>query len=317
MEQSGSQKVFKNILLLTDFSRPSEAALPFAAAIAQEYQARVFALHVLVHPSRVPSTPELKAASIEAEEEKAKVKMRRLESQLFGLSYKMIVSREISFWNAVRQTMTEHNIELVVVGTHGRSGADKLLMGSVAEEIFRRSTVPVLTIRPGVRSSALIGGRFHRVLFATDFTDASVAATPYVVSLARKQNARLVLLHVIQPAPQNGNEENRFELSADEAIRQLHETIPKEVGLDYPPEAAVEFGQAAERIVEAAKHHQADLIVLGVRDAKGHLSEVTHLERAIAHKIVAHAECPVLTVRSARHEASHLERTATYQVVCE
>ena len=76
----------------------------------------------------------------------------------------------IDLWDAVQKTIKEKNIDLIVMGTHGRTGADKFFMGSVAEEIFRRSPVPVLTIGPHVRSSVHTGGRFRRVLFPTDFT---------------------------------------------------------------------------------------------------------------------------------------------------
>ncbi len=297
MVQSNVQISLKNILFLTDFSGPSDAALPFAAAIARGYEATVYALHVLMPAPYVYTTPELTAAAIEAEEESAKTEMRRVESALVGLLHETIVEQGIGVWDAVQQATKTYKIDLIVLGTHGRTGAEKFLLGSVAEEIFRRSHVPVLTIGPGVRYNAHNGGRFHRVLFATDFTDASVAASPYAISLAQGNHARLALLHVMrQDEPRNNNEEKRFELSVAEAIHQLYEIVPKDVELYYPPEVAVEYGNPAERIAEAAKERRADLIVLGVRDAAGRLGAATHLERATAHKVVARAACPVLTV---------------------
>lgn len=288
----------KNILFLTDFSEPSEAALPFAAAVARGYGAKVYALHVFMPAPYVYTTPELGAAAIEAEEENAKAEMRRVESAFAGLPHETIVERGIGVWSAVQQAMKDHSIDLIVLGTHGRTGAEKFLLGSVAEEIFRCSPVPVLTIGPGVRNGAHSGGRFHRVLFATDFTADSAAAAPYALSLAQENRARLVLLHVMRhPEARNGEEENRFELSVAEAIHQLYETVPKDLELYYPPEVAVEYGEPADRIVAAAQQRRADLIVLGVRDAAGHIGAATHLERATAHKVVAHARCPVLTVR--------------------
>jgi nucleotide-binding universal stress UspA family protein len=82
-----------------------------------------------------------------------------------------------------------------------------------------------------------------------------------------------------------------------EAIHKLYETVPKGVDLYYPPEVAVEYGEPADKIVAAAQQRRADLIVLGVRDAREHIGAATHLERATAHKVVAHSPCPVLTVR--------------------
>ena len=80
-------------------------------------------------------------------------------------------------------------------------------------------------------------------------------------------------------------------------MHELYEIIPEGAELWCQPEATVRFGNPAERILEAAEEHEADLIVLGVRDAAGRLGAATHLERATAHKVVAHAICPVLTVR--------------------
>lgn len=295
---SSSKISLKNILFLTDFSEPSKAALPFAAGIARKYGAKVYALNIFMLAPYVYTTPELTAAAIEAEEENAKLAMGRIQASLAGLENEMIVERGIDIWPAVEREIREHAIDLVVLGTHGRTGAKKFLLGSVAEEIFRRSPVPVLTIGPGVRNSAHNGGRFHRVIFATDFSVASVAAAPYALTLADENRARLVLLHVMpRPDSRNDDEERRFELSVAEAIHQLYDTVPKDVEFYVPPEVAVEYGEPAERIVATAQGRRADLIVLGLRDATRHIGAATHLERATAHKVVAHATCPVLTVR--------------------
>ncbi|MGB9243782.1 MAG: universal stress protein [Candidatus Acidiferrales bacterium] len=291
----------KNILFLTDFSEPSEVALPFATSIARGYGARVYALHVFTPDPNVCGAPaKLAIAAIETGEQTAKA---RIDSQLAGLEHETIVDWSIDLWDAVQKTIQEKHIDLIVMGTHGRTGADKFFMGSVAEEIFRRSPVPVLTIGPDVRSSVHTGGRFHRVLFPTDFTGASLAAAPYAISLAQENNARLVLLHVMRTPElrnfnsRNENDQRRFELSVAEAIHQLYETVPKDADLHFPPESLVEYGDPADRILALAKDRSSDLIVLGVRDATGRIGAATHLARATAHKVVAHALCPVLTVR--------------------
>jgi nucleotide-binding universal stress UspA family protein len=309
--QSGAAISIKNILFLTDFSEPSEVALPFATSIARGYGARVYALHVFTPDPNVCGAPaKLAIAAIETGEQSAK---SRIDSQLAGLEHETIVDWSVDLWEAVQRTINESHIDLIVMGTHGRTGADKFFMGSVAEEIFRRSPVPVLTIGPHVRSSVHAGGRFHRILFPTDFTAASEAAAPYAMSLAQENKAKVVLLHVMRsPEPPNGNgrsknggdelersenDQRRFELSVAEAIHQLYETVPTDADLYFPPQSLVEYGDPAERILSAAKERSSDLIVLGVRDASGHIGAATHLARATAHKVVAHALCPVLTVR--------------------
>jgi nucleotide-binding universal stress UspA family protein len=294
--EAGTQLKFKNILYLTDFSEPSEAALPFAAAIARKYGANVHALHVLVPNPYVYATASSLGMVQEAEEESAKAAMQRVESQLAGVSNDAILERGAEVWPTIEQTMKERHIDLIVLGTHGRTGAQKLLLGSVAEEIFRRSPVPVLTIGPNVRVGLHNGAQFHRILFATDFSPEAAAAASYAVSLAQETHARLLSLHVI-PLRESHEEQQQVDLSVAEAIHQLYEVVPKNVELDAPQEVAVEYGDAAGRILEVAKRRIADLIVLGVRGAEGRLGAATHLERATAHKVVAHAGCPVLTVR--------------------
>jgi nucleotide-binding universal stress UspA family protein len=291
----------KNILYLTDFSEPSEAALPFATTLARGYGATVHALHVLIPAPYVYMPPGLTAAAIEVAEESAQAAMQRVESLLAGLEHKTLVERGIEIWPAVRRAIEEDNVDLIVLGTHGRTGAEKLLLGSVAEQIFRRSPVPVLTIGPGVRSSVHNGGRFHRVLFATDFSPESLAGAPYAITLAQENHARLLLLLVMRkPSPANDGDKKFFDMSAAEAMHRLYEIVPRDAHLELPPEVAVEYGDPADRIVEFATQRGADLIVIGVRSAAGRLGAATHLERATAHKIVAHAHCPVLTARDPR-----------------
>jgi nucleotide-binding universal stress UspA family protein len=286
----------KNILYLTDFSEPSEAALPFATAIARNYGAHVHALHVLLPDPYVYATPGSIGLVKDAEEESAKAAMQRLESQLAGVTYETILEWGVEFWPTVDRTIKDRKIDFIVLGTHGRTGAQKFLLGSVAEEIFRRSPVPVLTIGPRIRIGLHSGARFHKVLFATDFSPEANAAAPYAISFAQENQARLILLHVVPPRGPR-EDQQRVDLSVAEAIHQLYDVVPKNIELNSPPEVAVEYGDTATRILEAAEQRNADLIVLGVRDAADRLGAATHLERATAHKVVAHSACPVITVR--------------------
>jgi nucleotide-binding universal stress UspA family protein len=287
--ESRPQVSLKNILFLTDFSEPSEAALPFATSFAREYGAKVFALHVFTPDPPVCLMPSKVAiAAIETGEQHAKA---RVESQLVGLEHETIVDWNTDVWEAVQRAIETNHIDLIVMGTHGRTGAKKFFMGSVAEEIFRRSPVPVLTIGPHVRS----GARFHRVLFPTDLTEASLAATPYAISLAQENNSRLFLLYVMR-SPQELNDEARNDYEWKEFINSMRPFL-KDAELHFPAQSLVEYGEPAERILAVAKERSSDLIVLGVRDASEHIGAATHLERATAHKVVAHALCPVLTVR--------------------
>lgn len=292
----GARISLKNILYLTDFSEPSEAALPFAISVAREYGAKVHAFHVLIPGGYTYMTPELVEAALENQDEIARESMQRVESQLAGLSHESVIERGTGIWPGLERAIKEYAIDLIVLGTHGRTGAQKLLLGSVAEEVFRQSPVPVLTIGPAERTGTHKAAKFRHVLFATDFTAESLAAAPYAISMAQENNAGLILLHVMKE-PEIRSTDQAAEDAKSNAAYQLHEIVPATAELWCRPEAVVKFGSPAEQILKTAKERDADLIVLGVRDARGRIGAATHLERTTAHKVVVHATCPVLTVR--------------------
>jgi nucleotide-binding universal stress UspA family protein len=288
--------ILRNILFLTDFSEPSRAALPFAVVVAREFGATVHALHVLIPQPLIYTAAEMTASAIEAQEENAQAEMLKVEAELEGLPHEVSVVHSANVWPALDQASLACQANLIVLGTHGRTGVPRFLLGSVAEEIFRRSSVPVLTIGPWVRKRVHATAHFRRVLFTTDFTAESLVALPYALSLAQENEARLILLHVVHERERSAGRQ-RVETTVAYILHELHELVPTDAELWCRPEAVVEYGDPAERILEAAREREADLIVLGVRNKAAHLRAATHVERAVAHMIVAHANCPVLTVR--------------------
>jgi len=295
--QSSSRISVKNILFLTDFSEPSETALPLAFATAREYGATVHALHVMVPQPSTYMSPDTTMAALDAQEEAAQAGMQRVESQLAGVNHDVKVVRGIDVWGPVEQAIESCHADLLVLGTHGRAGAQKMILGSVAEEVFRRSSVPVLTVGPRAREGMHGAARSHRVLLANDFSPEARAAAPYAISLAQENQAHLVLLHVMD------GRSNRYApggagMSIAVAMHELLELVPEDAELWCRPEPVVQYGQAPERILEEANGRRADLIVLGVRGAAGHLRAATHFRRSVAYQVVANARCPVLTVRA-------------------
>ena len=123
----------KSVLYLTDFSEASDAALPLALAIASNYGAKVHALHVLT-----PMIPEACLEAIRADEKLANAEMAKVDFRLTGVVHDTAVVRAVGVWPAVEQAIRERKIDLIVLGTHGRTHAQKLLLGSFAEEILRR-----------------------------------------------------------------------------------------------------------------------------------------------------------------------------------
>lgn len=292
---SARKIALRNILYLTDFSGPSEAALPFVISIARNYGAVINALQVLLPAPLIHTTPELGGAAVAADEEFAQSEMQRVDSELVGLAHETNVEWGAEIWPVLERNIAEEQVDLIVVGTHGRTGAQKLLLGSVADEIFRKSPVPVLTIGPGVSGGSHHDGRFRKILLATDFGNESAAAARYAISLAQENQARLTLLHVLRgPRHLNGR---RPQPSVAEVLHNLMEIVTPEAELWCRPEAVIEYGEPAKAILHAAKARGADLIVLGLHSVVAAFGMETRSLRATAHKVVAHSLCPVLTAR--------------------
>lgn len=280
----------RNILYPTDFTRSSAAALPCARSLALSYRATLHALHVVVPDALAYMTPEYMREGCEVQEREAVKKMRQLEQRLTDISHTVNVTRSKEVWPAVAGFVRDLEIDLIVLGTHGRSGLERLLAGSGAEQILRRSGVPVMIVGPS-QGQARFDGHFHRVVFPSDFTPQSLAAVPYAVSVARENHAALTLLHVIKKEGRDRSAQ-RDGLSIAEALHRLHDVVPGE--LESHTNALVEHGEPAERILETAKRQNADLIVLGV-SGRGGLFAATHLENT-AHRVISRSTCPVLTV---------------------
>ena len=287
----------KRILFLTDFSEPSESALSYAMALAREHHAEVHALHVLLPEPMNYTSPETTVAAIDAQEEAAQAEMQRTESMLAGVVYSASVVRSADMWPPIERAVEDWGPDLIVLGTHGRTGAKKALLGSVAEMVFRRSPVPVLTVGPFAREGMHGAARFHKVLHATDFSPAAMAAAAYAVSLAQESQAQLVLLHVLAHDP-DSSKVARGQRSVAQAMHELFELAPPEVGFWCKPEPVVQYGHPADRILEEATGRHADLIVLGVHESGGYPGVAMHLQRSIAYRVIANARCSVLTVRA-------------------
>lgn len=290
----GTRILLKNLAYLTDFSAPSRSALPFTIAIAEKFGCKIHALHVITPAMYAYTTTELAFDTIAVQEEYAARDMQELAKQFGDLPHETSIQRGTGVWTSLQNLIQGQAIDLVVLGTHGRTGAAKLLLGSVAEEIFRRSPVPVLTIGPKVPHRTHEDAAFRRILFATDFTSDSESAFPYAVSFAEENQASLTLLHVL---PDLGTEQNHENDLSESVLSNLTRLVPPDAEAWCRPEFVLCYGKPQERILEIADERKAQLIMIGIRNHGAHLGAATHLENAIAHHIVAGAPCPVLTVR--------------------
>ncbi len=283
-----------NILLATDFLPSSDVALQYARTMAQQHGAKLYLLHILP-PTPHISVPLDRAPELDGTLAAAEEQLKRLVQ---GDSLRQLVREPLvergDIEDVIPATIKQHDIDLVVLGTHGRRGVRKLLLGSVAEQIFRLAACPVLTVGPEVMPARLEYGEFPHIVFATDFSPASLHALPYALSLAKMTQARLTMMHAIHEISEGAME---YLDEVTSACRQrLTELLPPGAGSWCHPEFVVEFGPASDMILKVAEEEQADLLILGAK-RKSHTPAATHLPWPTAYLVAAQAVCPVLTVR--------------------
>jgi nucleotide-binding universal stress UspA family protein len=191
----------------------------------------------------------------------------------------------------IRSVVEDGGIDLVVVGTHGAHGVEKAFLGSVAEDVFRSVTCPVMTVGPNVQEN--YGGKFDSILFATDLSPQSLRAAQYAISWALETHAHLTMLHVISDHLNDRLTDDVLEWQR-KALIELRSWIPEDATFWCEPRAEVALGDPETEILAAAERYKSNLVVMSVRKA-GMLA--SHAPWALASRIVQKAKCPVLTVR--------------------
>lgn len=281
----------KNILFATDFSMAADTAAPFAIQMAKSYGAKIYGVHVNRFDDYTSVSPAAWEAMAEAAERETREQAQRLNEQLKGVAHEALLC-EGKIWEVLSKLIKEKEIDLLVVGTRGRTGLGKALLGSVAEQILRQAPCPVFTVGPHCAQHLDQKAEMREILYATDLAADLPSAVAFAVSFAQENQSRLTLLHVMEEQ-KNGEFVHPAEL-VEAKLSKLRRLVPPEAELWCEPTCLVEQGVAAEQILRAAEIRHADLIVLGARPAKG---ITTHLHIGTVHNVVARASCPVLTVR--------------------
>ncbi len=289
-----SRIALRRILLATDFSPCSERALHYALSVARRYDSMLYVAHVILpdpfQPMMMGTTmAPLSQAVRHAEQEMAQL---LISGMLRGVPHQVLLGQG-AMWETLSKMIHENDVDLVVVGTHGRTGVRKVVLGSVAEEIFRLAPCPVLSVGPKVPAEAPHEIQLRHILYASDFSAASDHAAAYALSLAQEFQARITLLHAVGDGERLSPRE--MEAVRRSVVARMNALVPAEAKLWCEPEFVVSFGPAAEAILGGAKQPPADLIVLGVKKTA---SFPGHLPPGTAYKVVCEAHCPVFTVRA-------------------
>lgn len=279
----------KTILFPTDFSPESTSALPFARTLALIYGSTILLAHC------VPPEPHLQVVMDRVPEQDdlvwqdARQKIANVEHEAaFGdIRYKSLVERgDLS--EVIPAVIHERNIDLIVVGTRGRRGISKLILGSAAEKIYRVATCPVLTVGPKARSKAWA---LRRILCPVDPSEDPEPVLHYALSLAEENQAEFIVLQAVPLVPWQHRES-----VADRSRRALASLIPLEAKEWCMPQFAIRWEHPAEAIVREAEEREADLIVMSVHKSRA-ATWSSHLPWPVASEVVGRANCPVLTIR--------------------
>jgi nucleotide-binding universal stress UspA family protein len=282
----GNSFAFRRILFATDLSTAAEKALPFALEIARRYGAMLYVVHAIT-PDGYPYAPVAAWPQLQEQEEQFRSQAQEhLERRLEGVPHETDF-HEGKALSVLCDVVHDKKIDLLVIGTHGRTGVDKAVLGSVAETIFREVPCPVLTVGPRVNTGSHSAAELTRIVYATDFSPESLAAAPYAISLGREHRAQLILLNCLE---QGGD--------ARSMLRTLRDLVPFGADLRCEPICIAEQGPHGEKIPEVCEAHGADLLVLGTSFEKNALGGKFHFRRSALYGIITKATCPVLTVRA-------------------
>lgn len=279
---------FQTILVPTDFSACSRAALAWAGMIARKAHGKVVVAHV-ISPERwhLVNPQELHPALCQTRQSAQKRMCSLLKTaDLRGVEIDTYL-KEGEFRDVLCGVARERGVELLVVGTRGRKGLTKLLLGSTAEQVCRVAPWPILLVGPKVDSKRV--PKIDRMLFPTDLSAISLGALPVVLALAEQHGARLRFVHVLSDAVDaSGREFALHRLKND-----FDPMVTDRTKLSHEPEFAVEVGPAASAIRRMAREWDADVVAVGTH-RPGTLA--AHLPGDLVYDVVCDAHCPVLTI---------------------
>lgn len=294
---------FKRILCPTDFSKFSFRAADYAVALAKHYDGEVHFVHVvpevLLHPDQYPYLVE----PVRSEPEVRQRALERLDAFVALTRAEEIQSRfsvqEGSPVLTIMRLAEDDDTDLICLGTHGREGVERLVLGSVAEKVLRKASCPVLTVSEAGREEAIDPAQFKNILCAVDFAQLSLRSLDYALSLAQEAGGKLLLVNVVEwfseePGWETGFNVDAYRIEMENNVRErLAEVVPETAREWCDIETVVTSGKPYREILQLVSERGVDLVVMGVR---GRNPLDVMLFGSTATHVVRHAECPVLTI---------------------
>lgn len=276
----------KVILAPTDFSPHSALALRYAALAAHRFGARLKVLHAYQFEPPLEFTSRQVNGLARSEERNRRALYRHLKQHVLetigefeGLELVVVEAPPVE---AIVRESESSPADLVVMGTHGRSGVNRLLMGSVAENVVRRVHCPVLTVRQKEGGAAgTEEPKIEKVLLPLTETEASLQSARVTCALAKQFEAEITVVHVVEP----GEPERQEPFS----------WVPDEMRQKCTFRTVVRAGNAAEQIISLARESNCDLVVIAAQHRPFFDASVFG---STTDRVMRHAPCPVLVVPS-------------------
>lgn len=286
---------FKNILCTTDLSDHSNTAMTYGAALAKEFNAKLYVCHVVDLTATV-AYGEVLFAPIEIQDKTVTFAREQIEHNMRSASFDWEALISIGHpADEIAGMVTEHAIDLVISATQGRTGLKRLILGSVTGRLMRSLECPFLIVRSPENSRVSM---FKRIVVGCDFSEDSNLAFQYGLSLAQEFESELHLVHVMETtdykdlvkSDPGADAEN---LEHEEKREQLRHMLPDEAYNWCQPKLVMLAGRPFEEITKYALFNQMDLIVLGIR---GHNLIETLLAGSTTDRVSRQSPCPVLSV---------------------
>ena len=285
------------ILCPVDFSGFSVNAYQYARSIAWHYKAKLLLQHILYPLGFVGydsnKDPYEKICWQIRSDAKEKIQRFAKLHALTGVQPECIVQDGL-VTDLILSLAEERGVNLIVMGTHGLRGLDRLMLGSVTERVLRRAKCPVMAVRSPAHH---LGGsernpepiHLRTMILCSDFSDHAHRASEYAVSLAKEYGAELMLLHVLENFPGSTDVKN----STMEVRRQLDQIVPVGQGEGCNIKSIVRIGKPYQQIIQLAVETETDLVIMGVR-GRGALD--TALFGSTTYRVIQLGCCPVLAV---------------------
>jgi nucleotide-binding universal stress UspA family protein len=279
----------KFILCPTDFSEPATQALYYGKKMAECFDARLIVLYAN------PFTPPPHFTSGQVDELVKAIEHSKGAAREFLVRYvREHIGDSIEFEAvvvenqtvpAIHQMAEEKKADMIVMGTHGRSGFNRLMLGSVTEKILHETDCPVLTVREKKGTAEPSRVSIQQVLCPINYTEVALKALEHAVGISKCLGSELLVLHVIESQSTDINEKDEH--------GRLCAWVPSDIRSRCSLKEIVRRGDAAEKIIEMAQDQAIDLIVLGSQHKR--FSDTTVIGTTTV-RVTRHASCPVLTV---------------------